>query len=65
MKYCENCVFVGKLSHSYVLFVFLAGVVDQGPNSRTKIHRKLSPFYEFQAKYLCLELETSGLSRGT
>ena len=31
---------------------------DQGPS-------KTVAFFEFQAKYLGLELETSGLSRGT
>ena len=30
-----------------------------------KDHRKRSPFFELQAKCLCLELETSGLSRRT
>ena len=51
--------------HSFTFFFLLTWVVEQGPHSRTKDHRKRSPFFEFQAKYLCLELETSGLSRGT
>ena len=33
--------------------------------SRTKDHRALSPFFKLQAKYLRLELATSGLSRRT
>ena len=34
------------------------------PETRTKDHRKRSPVFELQAKYLCLELKTSGLSTG-
>ena len=35
MKYCENHVFVWKLSHFYVFFVLLTWVVEEGPHSRT------------------------------
>ena len=33
MKYCENYIFVGKLSHSLVPFVLFTWVTDQGPSS--------------------------------
>ena len=46
-------------------FALLTWVAEQGAHSRTKDHRKRSSFFELQAKYLCLELETSGLSRWT
>ena len=39
MKYCESCVFVGKLSHSYVLFVLLTWVADQGPSKTVAFFR--------------------------
>ena len=39
-------------------FVLLTRVAEQGHHSRPKDHRKRSPFFKFQAKYLCLELET-------
>ena len=32
-KYCENYVFLWKLSHSHVFFVLLYLVEDQGPSS--------------------------------
>ena len=47
---------------NYNIFTFFSCCL---PETRTKDHRKRSPFCEFQAKYLCLELETSGLSTGT
>ena len=43
---------------------FRAAYLRRWPHSPTKDHRKPSPFFEFQAKYLFLELGTSGLSRG-
>ena len=48
---------------NYNIFTFFrAAYMRRGPRT-TKDHRKRSPFFELQAKYLCLELETSGLSR--
>ena len=47
---------------NYNIFTFFSCCL---PETRAKDHRKRSPFFEFQAKYLWLELETSGLSRGT
>ena len=47
---------------NYNIFTFFSCCL---PETRAKDHRKRSPFFEFQAKYLCLELETSGLLRGT
>ena len=44
MKYCENHVFVWKLSHFYVFSCCL-------PRSRTKDHRARSLFLELQAVY--------------
>ena len=55
MNYCENYVFVGKLSHSF-------GFLHELP---TKEYQGQSPFFESQAKYLRLELVTSQLSRRT
>ena len=46
---------------NYNIFTFFSCCL---PETRTKDHRKRSPFFEFQAKYLCPELETSGLSIG-
>ena len=46
---------------NYNIFTFSSCCL---PETQTKDHRKRSPFCEFQAKYLCLELETSGLSTG-
>ena len=61
-KNTRNTVKITFSCGNYNIFKFLSCCL---PETRTKDHRKRSPFFEFQAKYLCLELETSGLSRGT
>ena len=38
-KYCENYVFLWKLSHSHVFFVLLNLVKDQGPSSTIAFFR--------------------------
>ena len=38
-KYCENYVFLWKLSHSHVFFMLLNLVKDQGPSSTIAFFR--------------------------
>ena len=67
-KNTRNTVKITFSCGNYNIFTFLSCCL---PETRTKDqirgpridHRKRSPFCEFQAKYLCLELETSGFSR--
>ena len=61
-KNTRNTVKITFSCGNYNIFTFFSCCL---PETRTKDHRKRSPFFELQAKYLCLELETSGLSRRT
>ena len=47
MKYCENYVFVGKLSHSHILFVLFTRVADQGPSRTIAFFRITSKILKF------------------
>ena len=68
-KNTRNTVKITFSCGNYNIFTFLSCCL---PETRTKDqirgpridHRKRLLFCEFQAKYLCLELETSGLSTG-
>ena len=78
-KLSLNCIKRRKKTMKFVKMTFSCGNYNIFkffscclPETRTKDptrgprdHRNRSPFFELQAKYLCLELETSGLSRRT
>ena len=47
MKYCENHVFVWKLSHFYVFLVLFTSVADQGPLDTVAFSRITSNILKF------------------